>query len=369
MAGTAVSSADSKIPMGSTASTKSAAAIASSRAWGNVGRIDPDVRVEAAHHRAQVLERLPPAGVGIVGHQGDVHGASLPGGTRRAMGSPALGRVFSPGAGRPAHRPPATPGSFADGPGRPGAWRAPALPRNRRSGRPCLRVPAPDHWPWRPRPVGSSRRTSRVRPRRRGRTASRSRSPSQASRDPSGGVRLQRPPHPRVAPGASHRGRRRTNSRREGRETSLARPVRKTDNGCGRSRRGLNGRFPEDSTAFLGNPGRPGSGHHGCPRRGQPCLFPALTRGRLGSDQVSRACDHAQDAKGCEATSKRCPHSRLPLASSRLSLPRYRDLGNRPTPVVIPAGHEGDPILIHRGISQVVRCSRTGSKATDTQTA
>ena len=143
------------------------------------------------------------------------------------MGSPALGRVFSPGAGRPAHRPPATPRSFADGPHRPGAWRARALPRNRRSGRPCLRVPAPDHWLWRPRRVGSSRRTSHVRPRRRGRTASRSRSPSQASRDPSGGVRLQRPPRPGVAPGASHRGRRRTNSRREGRETSLARPVRR----------------------------------------------------------------------------------------------------------------------------------------------
>ena len=45
---------------------------------GHVGRVDPDTRVEAAHHRPQILERLPPAGVGIAAHQSDEHGCRFP---------------------------------------------------------------------------------------------------------------------------------------------------------------------------------------------------------------------------------------------------------------------------------------------------
>ena len=44
---------------------------------GYVGRIRPQVRIEPAHHGAQVLQRSPPPAVGIVRHQGDEDGRLL----------------------------------------------------------------------------------------------------------------------------------------------------------------------------------------------------------------------------------------------------------------------------------------------------
>ena len=210
----------------------------------------------------------------------------------------APGRVSAPAGGRPARRPPAARRSPADGPRRRGAWRAGGPPRNRRSGRPCLRAPAPDHRPRRPGRVRSSRRTSRGRTRRPGRTASGSRSPSPASRDPAGGVHPRRPTHPRFAPGASPPGRRRTNNRREAMESDRALhvpiqvPWRKIEARLQRPVPGSLHGFPRKSgrrrlwSCWLPAPGPtvpfPGP-HQGKSRKwpGQPSQRPG--RGRQGS--------------------------------------------------------------------------------------
>ena len=66
---------------------------------GHVGRIDPDARVEAAHHRPQLLELLPPAVVGIAGHQSDEHGRRFPGGGIGRWSCELSGEFTLPGEG------------------------------------------------------------------------------------------------------------------------------------------------------------------------------------------------------------------------------------------------------------------------------
>ena len=278
---------------------------------GNVGRIDPDVRVEAAHLHSQILERPPPAGVGIAGHQGDVHGRHFPGGGVGRRVHQCLGEFSLRGqgaqpidlrqgrdrlqAGLVAREPGAN--EHSRGTGDPGARAFEHL--RQVIGRGVPGEPDPAEGPVTSgrgglsgQPLDRSLRPQPVEIRQRAFT-------------PGGHLTLESLPghltmvgDERIAGGRGGRG--------------VLHGLFGDGRGRGRSRRGLNGRFTAGSTAFLGNPGRGGSGHPGCLRRGQPCLFPALARGGLGSDQVRRACHHAQDAQGSQAASKRYPHCRLP---------------------------------------------------------